>query len=64
MVDPPGQAQRGAVTFPLLEVGIPPRTSMAAMDSFTRLCLDGLCPGIGRFSFALAPSELLQNGCL
>ena len=42
MVDPPGQAQRGAVTFPLLEVGIPPRTSMAAMDSFTRLCLDGL----------------------
>jgi hypothetical protein len=63
MSDPPGKAQRGAVTFPLLEVGIP-RTSRAAMDSITRLCLDGLCPGVGRFSFALAPSELRQNGCL
>ena len=63
MVDPPGKAQRGAVTFPLLEVGNT-QTSKAAMDSITRLCLDGLCPGVERFSFALAPNELLQNGCL
>ena len=62
MLDPPSQPQRGAVAFPLLEVGIP-RTSTAAMDSLTRLCFGELCPGFGQLSFALAPSILRQNGC-